>query len=68
MAQYSTDTFVRNGRLEINNLPFPENAEVRVFVVPKINLSEMSFHKVRELTKSIKRNISDDIDRERGIR
>ncbi|MEZ4528294.1 MAG: hypothetical protein R2941_20465 [Desulfobacterales bacterium] len=68
MTQYTTDTYVRNGRLEIENIPLPDNMKVRVVVIPKVNLSQMSFAKVRELTKNIKGNLSDDIDKERGER
>ncbi len=63
--QYSVNAHVMNGRLELDNLPFPDNAEVKVFVVPKVNLSEMSFMKIRQLTKNMKGNLSDDIDKER---
>ncbi len=65
MSQYSAECQIRNGRLELENLPFPNNAEVRIFVFSKVDLSQMSFHRLRLLTKSLKGNLSDDIDKER---
>lgn len=68
MKQYVADSRVRNGRLELENVPFSDNAEVRIFVVPKVRLSEMSFTKIRKLTRSVRGNLSDEIDRERDER
>lgn len=68
MTQYSKDTHVLKGHIEINDIPLPDNMEVKVFVVPKVNLSKFSFDKVRKLTKSIKENLSDDIEMERNER
>jgi len=66
MNQYIVDARIKNGYLSIGNLPFKDEVDVKVIVIPKVNFSELSFHKIRELTKSIKGNISDDIisDRE----
>ncbi|MEA3475379.1 MAG: hypothetical protein U9R23_02890 [Candidatus Cloacimonadota bacterium] len=52
----------RIGDLELDNIPFPDNIEVKIFITPKIKLSEMSFNKIRELRKSIKGNISKEFD------
>ena len=68
MEHYTVDTHIKNGHLELNNLPFSDNMEVRVVVVPKIKLSMMSFEKAQQLTKSIKGNLSDDVDTERNER
>ncbi len=68
MNQYSVDTRLINGHLELNNIPFSDNTEVKVFIVPKIKLSELSFAKIRNLTKKIKGNISENIDKERDTR
>lgn len=65
MKQYVADSHIRNGRLELENIPFSDNVEVRIFVIPKVRLSEMSFARIRELTRSVKGNLSDDIDKER---
>jgi len=68
MKQYVADSHIRNGRLELDNIPFSDNVEVRVFVVPKVKISEMSFVRIRELTRSVKGKLSDDIDKERDER
>lgn len=68
MKPYTVDTRIRNGHLELKNVPFSDNVEIRVFIIPKIKLSEMSFDKIRKLTKPIKGNLSDDIDAERNER
>lgn len=65
MNQYVVDARIKDGYLSIGNLPFEEETDVKVIVIPKVNFSELSFLKVRELTKSIKGNISDDIISER---
>lgn len=65
MEQYIVDARVKNGYLSIGNLPFNDDADVKVIVMPKIKFEDLSFVKVRELTKSIKKNISDDIISER---
>jgi hypothetical protein len=68
MNQYVIDAKIKDGYLSIGNLPFKEETDVKVIVIPKINFKELSFAKIRELTKSIKGNISDDIISEREER
>lgn len=68
MNQYVIDARIKDGYLSIENLPFKEETDVKVIVIPKINFKELSFAKIRELTKSIKGNISDDIISEREER
>lgn len=68
MTQYATDAHVKNGHLELNNVPFTDDIEVRVYVIPKVNLSELSFEKTRILTKSIKGNLSEYVNTERDER
>lgn len=65
MNQYVIDAKIKDGYLSLKDLPFKEETEVKVIVIPKINFTELFFLKVRELTKSIKGNISDDIISER---
>jgi len=65
MNQYVVDARIKNGFLSLENLPFIEETDVKVIVIPKISFRELSFLKIRELTKSIKGNISDDIISER---
>ena len=65
MNQYVIDARIKDGYLSIKDLPFKEETDVKVIVIPKINFRELSFLRIRELTKSIKRNISDAISSER---
>ncbi|HED38505.1 MAG TPA: hypothetical protein ENI76_09735 [Ignavibacteria bacterium] len=65
MNQYIIDARIKNGYLSLKNLPFKEETDVKIIVIPKINFRELSFLKIRELTKSIKGNISEDIIYER---
>ena len=65
MNQYVIDARIKDGYLSIKDLPFKEETDVKVIVIPKINFKELSFLKIRELTKSIKGNISDAISNER---
>ena len=37
--QYSIDTHVKEGHLELSNLPFKEGAAVKVVLIPKASLS-----------------------------
>ena len=65
MNSYSIDTQIKNGHLELNNVPFSNDIDVRVLIIPKVNLSKMSFNKILKTTKLIKGNISDDINKAR---
>lgn len=68
MSQFVTEARVERGRLELFNIPFSDDTEVKVFVVPKVDLSKMSFLEARKLTSSIKGNLADSIRRERNAR
>ncbi|MCF8316582.1 MAG: hypothetical protein K9I71_10675 [Ignavibacteriales bacterium] len=65
MEQYILDARIKNGYLSIGDLPFKEETDVKVIVMPKVKFNDLSFLKVRDLTKSIKDNISDEISTER---
>lgn len=65
MNQYIIDARIKDGNLTIGNLPFKEETDVKVIVIPKTNFKELSYIKIRELTKSIEENISDNIISER---
>ena len=65
MEQYIVDARIKNGYLSIGDLPFKEETDVKVIVMPKVKFNDLSFLKIRDLTKSIKENISDDIISER---
>jgi hypothetical protein len=68
MSQIIVDTRVIKGNLKVPNIPLKDNTEVKVIVIPKADLLKMSFKKTRQLTKSIKGNLSDDIFSERSER
>ncbi len=65
MYQVTRDALIKNGHLELNNLPFSDEAKVEVIIIPKVNVSKMSLAKIQALTQSIQGNLSDDIIRER---
>lgn len=66
MKKYIIDAKIKNGYLSLRDLPFEEETDVKVIVMPKITFNSLSFLKIRELTKSINDNISDDIITERN--
>ena len=68
MSQFVAETSVTNGHLELNNVPFDNNMHVTVIVIPKAELSQMSFPQIWETTQAIKGNLADDIARERDER
>ena len=65
MKQYLFDAKIKNGYLRLERLPIKEDMDVKVVLIPKANLDKFSFQKVKELTKNIKGNLSDDITSER---
>ncbi len=65
MNQYIVDAHIKNGCLSIDKLPITEEMDVKVIVIPKVKYEDLSFMKVRKLTKSIKGNISKDINSDR---
>jgi hypothetical protein len=69
MSQFIAEARIEGGRLELFNVPFSDATEVKVFVIPKVALSKMSFLAVqKKMTSSIKGNLSDSISRERNAR
>ena len=68
MSQFVAETSVINGHLELNNIPFANNMHVKVIVIPKAELSQMSFPQVWEHTQAIKDNLAHDVSRERDDR
>jgi len=68
MSQFVVEARVEGGRLELSDIPFPDATEVKVFVIPKVDLSKMSFPEVQKLTRSIKGNLADTIRSERNAR
>ena len=66
MSQIVLDSRITNGLLNLKNIPLDDNTEVKVIVIPKINLSKMSFENSQKITGRIKRNLSDDVIAERN--
>ena len=68
MSQFVAETSVTNGHLELNNIPFANNMHVKVIVIPKAELSQMSFSQAWEQTQAIKGNLAHDVSGERDER
>lgn len=68
MSQFVTETSITNGHLELNNIPFANNMHVKVIVIPKAELSQMSFPQIWEATQSIQGNLAADVTQERDER
>ncbi len=68
MGQNVFDAKISKGRLELNNLPFADEQEVSVTVMPKFKWNEERMEDIRNLLASIKGNLSQDIIDERGPR
>jgi len=66
MSQIVLDSRITNGLLNLKNIPLDNNTEVKVIVIPKINLSKMSFENSQKITDRIKGNLSDDVIAERN--
>lgn len=65
MYQVTKEAQIKNGHLELNDLPFSDDTVVKVIICPNVNLDKMSFEQAQLLSKSISGNLSDDIVKER---
>lgn len=65
MTQYIADTQVKQGNIELSGVPFEEDQDVRVIVIPRANLQKMAYREVQELTKSLSGDLADDVQAER---
>ncbi len=68
MTQFVAEASITNGRLELSNVPFENDVNVKVIVIPKANLSKMSIPEMWEATKSIQGKLITDINFERNER
>jgi hypothetical protein len=68
MNQFVSETSITNGHLELNNIPFADDMHVKVIVIPKADLSKMSFPEIWEDTKALRGTLSEDISQERDER
>ena len=67
MAQFVVETSIKHGQLALDKIPFKDNTSVKVVLIPKVELSQMSFEKAQESTRKIKGNLYNDISKERDI-
>ncbi len=65
VGQYVVNSCVKSGQVVLQDIPFADDTDVTIVIIPKVNLQQLSFLKARELTKSISGNLSDDIIQER---
>lgn len=65
MSQFVVETRISKGYITLQNIPLEDNTEVKVIVIPKANLSKMSFRRSQSLTRTITGNLSDDVIAER---
>ncbi len=65
MNKYVTDTRVKQGNVAISGVPFDDDQDVRVIVIPRANLQKMAYREVQELTKSLSGELADDVRAER---
>jgi hypothetical protein len=68
MSQFVAETSITNGHLELNNIPFANDIHVKVIVIPKAELAQMSFPQIWETTQAIQANLADDVAHERDER
>ena len=65
MKKYVTDTRVKHGNMAISGVPFEDEQNVRVIVIPRTDLQKMAYREVQELTKSLPGEPADDVRAER---
>lgn len=67
MAQITINTHIKQGKLQLDNLPFPDNTKVKVVMIPNldIELEKKWFAQIQALTQSDHGNWSEDIIQER---
>ena len=68
MGQFVIEARIKNGHLELDDMPFPDDTELKIIAIPKVNLAKMSFPEIQKLTKTVKGNLSDDIVADRDTR
>ena len=68
MGQFVVDTAVKDGRIELDKLPFREKMKVKVVVIPKIELKKMSFSKLVGQKVNVDGSIADLVSAERDER
>lgn len=65
MNQFVAETSIKNGHIELYDIPFEDNMHVKVILIPKVELSQMSFPQIWDTTQDVKGNLADDVVCER---
>ncbi len=65
MNQFVVETFIKNGHIELEDIPFKDNMHVKVILIPKAELSQMSFPQIWKTTQGVQGNLADDVVCER---
>jgi hypothetical protein len=68
MNQFVTEAYIHNGHLELSNIPWQDNMKVSVIVIPTVDLSQMSFPDIWEVTSQMTPKLSQDVSAERDTR
>jgi len=68
MSQFMTETTIHKGCLELHDLPLQDNLDVTVIVIPKVDLTKMSFPEIWTVTESFRGNLADEVSKEREER
>jgi len=66
MYKVTKEVNIKDGHLELNELPFSDDTIVNVIIFPKVDLEKMLFEQAQVLSQSISGNLSDDIAKERS--
>ncbi len=66
MTQYITETKVEKGTINLSDIPIKNNTDVKVIIIPKVELDKLLSDKAIYLSKDIKGNLSDEIIRDRN--
>jgi len=66
MSQYITETKIKKGSINLSDIPIKNNTDVKVIIIPKVEIEKLSTDEAIYLSKDIKGNMSDDIIRDRN--
>lgn len=61
MSQYTIETRIKQGNLKLSNIPIANNTDVKVIIIPKIDLKKLNLDKVSDLLKSVSGNLAEDV-------
>ncbi len=67
MSQVTIDTYIKQGQLHLDNLPFQDDTKVRVVVIPTLDLDveKRWFAQIQALTQASGDSWSEDLIREK---